>query len=629
MDDSPNRIRSTAGAVLALAACAALGLGAAGCKCDCGARVDMGDTAMPPQSDGGSDGGVVPGSDASDADAGDAGASGPFCGDSIVQDPEQCDDGNASEDDACHSDCTFACGDGVVGSNEECDVGLPPGSPGACPAVCDDGDACTTDAVLGSGCGAVCDFRPTTMFVGGTIIGSFIGGDGCCAMGANANLDSDCSPACGNGALEFGETCEPAAACPTSCDDGNSCTADGMVGSPGTCNSSCTATPISACVDGDGCCPAGCCGGAACGAMDSDCSTTCGDGVLDPLESCDPPSSCPTSCDDGDACTSDQATGSAANCSAGCAHTAVTALMAGDGCCPMGADSTGDADCPPLCGNGVVEAGESCDDGNTSSGDGCDGACAGEITAFRLTDLDVRDPHTFADVPLLGCTDVTDMVPFMLAPSVNESIQGSMENDWDLDGFIDVSVMLLFRPLDQGGPGGPMDAARGLCLPPAAGTTCSLDPFTPAQPTFYTNGAGVCLAPVPGTLTPFAGGYAPPITVPVGPCMATGAVSLTLDIQSAMIPLDDGQIAATYVGSPATGMVNGLIRGFISEATADATLLPMEIPFVGGMPLSLVLPGGGGNCAAHDDRDVGPDGLTLGWWVYGNFSAEVVTYTGS
>ena len=37
-------------------------------------------------------------------------------------------------------------------------------------------------------------------------------------------------------------------------------------------------------------------------------------------ETCDPPSSCPSSCDDGNACTVDLLTGSAANCSSACSH---------------------------------------------------------------------------------------------------------------------------------------------------------------------------------------------------------------------------------------------------------------------------------------------------------------------
>ena len=77
--------------------------------------------------------------------------------------------------------------------------------------------------------------------------------------------------------------------------------------------------------------------------------------------------------------------------------------------------------------------------------------------------------------------------------------------------------------------------------------------------------------------------------------------------------------AATYVGDPATAETNGLIRGFISEADADATIIPASLPVVGGEPLSKLLPGGKENPAGHDDRDVRE--AVTGWWVYLNFTA--------
>jgi len=52
-----------------------------------------------------------------------------------------------------------------------------------------------------------------------------------------------------------------------------------------------------------------------------------------------------------------------------------------DNCCPDGANATNDNDCAPVCGNGVLEGAEECDDGNTDPGDGCDGACASEVEA--------------------------------------------------------------------------------------------------------------------------------------------------------------------------------------------------------------------------------------------------------
>jgi hypothetical protein len=50
------------------------------------------------------------------------------------------------------------------------------------------------------------------------------------------------------------------------------------------------------------------------------------------------------------------------------------------------------------------------------------------------------------------------------------------------------------------------------------------------------------------------------------------------------------------------------------------------VPIVGGQPLSSVLPGGAGNCAAGDDRDV-LDAVT-GWWFYLNYPADEVPYQG-
>ena len=38
--------------------------------------------------------------------------------------------------------------------------------------------------------------------------------------------------------------------------------------------------------------------------------------------------------------------------------------ISGDGCCPPGATNATDNDCPPSCGNGVVERGETCDRGS-------------------------------------------------------------------------------------------------------------------------------------------------------------------------------------------------------------------------------------------------------------------------
>jgi cysteine-rich repeat protein len=130
--------------------------------------------------------------------------------------------------------------------------------------------------------------------------------------------------------------------------------------------------------DGDGCCPAG-----ASSATDSDCAANCGDAVVQSAEQCDVgiasgPGSCPKSCDDPDACTRDVLI-DAGTCEAQCAFTPITSPHGGDGCCPVGGNANTDTDCDPLCGNGVVETGEQCDDGDVEDGDGCSANCSSEL----------------------------------------------------------------------------------------------------------------------------------------------------------------------------------------------------------------------------------------------------------
>ncbi|GAB5543799.1 MAG: hypothetical protein SangKO_035590 [Sandaracinaceae bacterium] len=252
------------------------------------------------------------------------------------------------------------CGDGRVSGGELCD--------GDCPTDCDDGLACTTDTLTGSA--ATCDARCVS-----EAIVACAPGDGCCAPGCDATTDVDCSATCGNGVVEEGEVCD--GDCPTTCFDGLACTTDALVGAAASCSASCSFAPISACVDGDGCCAPGCDS-----TTDDDCSPSCGNGVVEGTETCD--GDCPTTCDDGLACTRDGVVGSAASCSATCSFTPLTSCVGGDGCCAPGCDATTDSDCSPTCGNGVVEGSEvcdgscptSCDDGMVCTNDTLVGSAA-------------------------------------------------------------------------------------------------------------------------------------------------------------------------------------------------------------------------------------------------------------
>ncbi len=158
--------------------------------------------------------------------------------------PAGCDASNDPE-------CSNECGNGVVEDPEICD--------GACPATCDDGNACTTDVMDGSPstCDATCR---------NTSITACVDGDGCCPNGCDSSTDGDCSSSCGNGVVDPGELCD--GDCPTSCDDGDECTTDTLTGSASACTASCNYATTSACIHGDGCCPAGCSSD-----TDDDCTT--------------------------------------------------------------------------------------------------------------------------------------------------------------------------------------------------------------------------------------------------------------------------------------------------------------------------------------------------------------------
>jgi cysteine-rich repeat protein len=174
--------------------------------------------------------------DCDDFDDGLGNGSCPFCGNTVVDSGEGCDDGNEVSGDGCTANCIDEfCGDGVIndGDAEECDDG-PANSdtlPGACRTNCK--VAGCGDGVIDSGNGEQCDDGNTE--------------DGDCC-------DSDChyeilgSPCEGTAGACVAPACDGAGVClelpaneGTECDDGDTCTAES------TCQSgSCTATVSSA-----------------------------------------------------------------------------------------------------------------------------------------------------------------------------------------------------------------------------------------------------------------------------------------------------------------------------------------------------------------------------------------------
>ncbi|MCK5283627.1 MAG: DUF4215 domain-containing protein, partial [Nanoarchaeota archaeon] len=125
----------------------------------------------------------------------------PYCGDSNLDTGEECDDGNNANGDGCSSICQIEpyCGDGNLDTGEECDDG---------------------NNANGDGCSSICEIEP---YCGD---GNLDAGEEC-DDGNNANGDGCSSicqiePYCGDGNLDAGEEC----------DDGNNANGDG-------CSSTC------------------------------------------------------------------------------------------------------------------------------------------------------------------------------------------------------------------------------------------------------------------------------------------------------------------------------------------------------------------------------------------------------
>ena len=340
-----------------------------------------------------------------------------------------CDDGNpCTEQDQCvDGNCAAQvatdCDDENLCTLDYCDPGL------GCvhllnDAPCDDGDVCTSGDQCGLGAceGGVAincnDGNPCTDDscdpVGGCLFAPNNGGQ--CSDGNACTLGDHCAggicvvlsfDACDDQELCTADSCDPAQGCQhvplvAPCNDGDECTIDDacvdggcLGGAPADCDDDQPCTEDSCdqlagcqhdalpdttlCDDQDQCtendeCSQGECGG---DQVECDDGNVCTDDSCEPADGCvnEPvPDGAP--CDDGDACNvtdtcqdgacvgsgnqdcddQDECTEDSCDVDQGCLHDPIT----------------------PCCGNGDVEAGEQCDDGNGNSGDGCSDTCQNE-----------------------------------------------------------------------------------------------------------------------------------------------------------------------------------------------------------------------------------------------------------
>jgi len=339
-------------------------------------------------------------------------------------------------------------------------------------------------------------------------------------------------------------------------------------------------------------------------------ASLCGNGVVDPGESCDTAipggnnGACPTMCTSLDLCTTATLTG-AGTCQATCATQAVAATN-GDGLCCPPATSANDDDCVN--------------------------------TAFRLTSLVLQDPHVYTSLLSGGasCDDITS--------TVNNAVAGDLTTD-DGHGHLSLSPVALFQPLnDKAGATTQLEVVFPTCTSGAT-TMCTATGASPRfGPETATNSAAdatdPCLDVIAGTHRDTYNN----IDLPIPACVSSSfdLVSLQIPVVVPLGPgipgtlflsLEDVHVAATYHPSATNAndtIVHGLIRGFLTHTSAmNMGGHPSRLDANGlVLPLEGFLAGGSGNCSSLNDTDTDENASdTGGWYFYMNFTAVKTPYT--
>jgi fibro-slime domain-containing protein len=302
------------------------------------------------------------------------------------------------------------------------DAGVTRGADGAGPA--DDAgpgialiDATSADATVDDACAAdACDDTTTSAAVCGD--GVIEAGELC--DDGNAASGDGCSSTCqiepGYTCMTPGQPCVPLVLCGNGtidgtegCDDGNTVSGDG-------CSSTCQIEP-----------------GWQCPVPGSSCTTICGDGMVVGHEQCDEGALNDGPADGG---AGDGGSGDAGATRSGCSATCTIEpgfacapppttprchptvcgdgvkegseecddhnLIPYDGCsptCTLDPRCNGAGGCTGVCGDGLVFPGEQCDDGNTISGDGCSATCTIE-PGFMCT-TQAQPPAPTLVIPIL------------------------------------------------------------------------------------------------------------------------------------------------------------------------------------------------------------------------------------
>lgn len=313
-----------------------------------------------------------------------------LCGDGTKTAGEECDDGNRTSGDGCDARCgDEVCGNGVKAATEQCDDGNQVLNDGCTPAcllercgdlvvngteACDDGNLSNLDACLNTCVAARCGDSFTQTGVEQCDDGNAVNTDAC--------LDTCVAASCGDGFVRAGTE---------NCDDGPNNDMNGF------CNATCTGQTGSIC--GNGIVEPGetCDTTTESATCDGDCTTaTCGDTHVNGAagETCDEganngmpnrcaancmgltPSDCGNgvienaeACDDGaangmiDRCASDCSGLTPATCGNGLVEWSETCDESTQNGRPNQCNATCDGYTAAICGNGILELGEQCDEG--------------------------------------------------------------------------------------------------------------------------------------------------------------------------------------------------------------------------------------------------------------------------
>ena len=232
---------------------------------------------------------------------------------------------------------------------------------------------------------------------------------------------------------------------------------------------------------------------------------------------------------------------------------------------------------------------------------------------IRTTSLKIRDPHFFAPVfPPFVCPDFTDNdISGQPNSAVNNQINLTLTTDSDGDGFLDSSPLWIFQNPLAGPQIRRFDTASGQCSAPLASTSCGFPAATVADTYAVINaGTDSCFSPIAAT----TGGYTPSVASVATPCwLGAAKPQASLNFNGVAVPLFGVRTGGAFTAAQGPiGRV--MMRGFLRESDADAILLPMSLPLVGGRPLSVLLKGGTGSCATGSDKDL-LNGV-VGWWFY-------------